>query len=222
MHFDPIINATKNRYHLVKFSFSLFERAWTLRGMENLMLDFLKNRSFVKELFAIITDFNIAIIKNLDYFSIDGLFFGDDWGCQRGLLMSPQLWRELIKPCLKKMYEAGHKQSYDIFLHSCGDISQILDDLIEIGLDVYNPFQPEVNDVEGMIEKYSNRLAFYGGIGLQKTLPFGTRKEIEDEVENRLGLGRKYGGLIISPSHDMPGDIPLENVFTMLEKLKCQ
>jgi len=222
LHFDPIINAAKNRYHLVKFGFSLFERAWTLRGMENLMIDFLKNKSFVKELFGIITDFNIAIIKNLANFPVDGLFFGDDWGCQKGLLMSPEIWREHIKPSLKKMFDIGHKQGYSIFIHSCGDISSILDDLIEIGLNVYNPFQPEVVNVSEMIKNYSNKLAFYGGIGLQKTLPFGTEKEIEEEVENRLNLGKKYGGLIIAPSHDLPSDIPLQNIFLMLEKLKSQ
>ena len=222
LHFNPAIEAGPHRYILVKFSYSLFERAWSLRGMENLMVDFIQNPSFVHELFNKITDFNLKIIDNLINFPVNGIYFGDDWGGQRGLLMSPGTWRAFIRPYLQKMYGRAHDKGYDVFIHSCGNITVILDDLIEIGVDVFNPFQPEAIDVEGIIEKYSGKLAFYGGLSIQKTLPFGKPEDVRKEVDSRLKLAGKFRGLILSPSHDMPPDIPMDNILAMLETIKNQ
>ncbi len=218
-HFQPLIEANQQRYIMAKFSYCLFERAWSLRGMENLMMDFIVNPGFVHDLFTMITDFNIAIIKAMDHYQVDGILFGDDWGSQRGLLMSPDTWRKFIKPYLKRMYAQAHSRGYDVFIHTCGDISLVLDDLIEIGVNVFNPFQPEVMDIEKIIQRYSHHLAFYGGLSIQKTLPFGTTEDVRKEVENRLELARTYGGYIISPSHDMPPDVPVANILTMIDAL---
>jgi uroporphyrinogen decarboxylase len=221
-HFQPIISANPGRYLLVKFSYSLFERAWSLRGMENLMIDFVEDPSFVHDLFRVITDFNLQVLKQLTRYTIDGAYFGDDWGGQRGLLMSPLMWRKYIKPYLAEMYGLAHEQGYDVFIHSCGNISLLLDDLIEIGLGVFNPFQPEVMDVEAIIKRYSGRLAFYGGMSIQRTLPFGSPEEVRKEALHRLKLARDYGGLIPSPSHDMPPDVPLENTLAMRDVFMSQ
>jgi len=221
-HFDPLIRAHEGRYIIAKFSYSLFERAWAIRGMQNLMIDFIQNPSFVHDLFSVITEFNLKLLRHCEHYPIDAVYFGDDWGGQRGLLISPDTWRTFIKPCLKQMYAQAHSQGYDVFIHSCGNISALLDDLIEIGLNVFNPFQPEVMDIEKLMEKYSGRLAYYGSISIQRTLPFGTRKDVREEVSHRLMLAQKYGGLILSPSHDMPHDIPLENTKAMLETLRAQ
>jgi uroporphyrinogen decarboxylase len=120
------------------------------------------------------------------------------------------------------MYGRAHEKGYDVFIHSCGNITVILDDLIEIGVDVFNPFQPEAIDVEGIIEKYSGKLAFYGGLSIQKTLPFGKPEDVRKEVDSRLKLAGKFRGLILSPSHDMPPDIPMNNILAMLETIKNQ
>ena len=218
-HFAPIINANKHRYLLAKFSYSLFERAWALRGMENLMMDMVQQSSFVHELLDLITDFNLKLIDYLSRYDIDGIYFGDDWGHQRGMLMSPDMWRTFIKPRIKRMYDRTHELGWDVFIHSCGNISAILDDLVDIGLNVFNPFQPEVINIEEIIDRYAGRLAFYGGLSIQKTLPFGNTKDVRDEVQHRIGLSRKYGGYIVSPSHDMPPDIPVDNVLAMVETL---
>jgi len=214
-HAAPIIQANGHRYILAKFSYSLFERAWSLRGMENLMTDFILNPSFVHDLLDTITDFNLAVLDNLGSFSIDGVYFGDDYGYQRGLLMSPDTWRVFIKPRLKRMYDKAHSQGRDVFIHSCGNISEILGDLYQIGVNVFNPFQPEAIDIEHTIAEYSKKLAFYGGMSIQKTLPFGSRGDVVKETQHRLELGKRFGGYIISPSHDMPPDIPLDNILTM-------
>jgi uroporphyrinogen decarboxylase len=221
-HFSPTIEANPNRYTLAKFSYSLFERAWSLRGMENLMVDMIEAPGFVNELLSVITEYNLKLIRQLERYPVDGIYFGDDWGGQRGLLISPRMWRRFIKPQLDKMYRAAHDQGYDVFIHSCGDISLLLEDLIEAGLNVFNPFQPEVMDVEDIMKRYAGRLVFYGGLSIQKTLPFGTPEEVKQETAHRLRLAREYGGFIISPSHDMPPDVPLENTLAMLELLRVQ
>jgi len=221
-HFNSIIEANTNRFIVVRFPTSLFERAWALRGMENLMIDFIKNPQFVKELFDIITDFSIKIIKNLKNFKVDALRFGDDWGCQKGLLISPETWREFIKPCIRRMYDQAHLQGYNIIIHSCGDITAILDDIVELGVDVFNPFQPEVMNIKNVIMKYSNRLAFYGGLSIQRTLPFGTVEEVKKDVDDLIHLARNHGGLIISPSHDLPPSISIYNVLAIIDRIKYQ
>ena len=221
-HLRPIIESNPNRYILAKFSYNLFERAWSLRGMENLLIDFACNPSFVHDLMRSICDFNIALIRKLNQYPIDGIYFGDDWGSQKAMLMSPEMWRQLIKPYLEEMYGQAHNQGYDVFIHSCGQITPILDDLIEIGLNVFNPFQPEVMDIDGLMKQYSGRLAFYGSLSIQKTLPFGTREEVIEEVQHRISLSRTFGGLIISPSHDIPPDVSIDNIVAMLQTVKNQ
>ncbi len=221
-HFEPIARANPRRYILVRFSYSLFERAWSLRGMADLMVDLIRNPSFVHDLMRAITDYHLALIDRLAPYPVDGIIFGDDYGGQRGLLIGPGMWRAFMKPYLKEMFDRAHARGHDVFIHSCGNVSLILDELLEIGLNVFNPFQPEVVDVEKLIERYAGRLAFYGGLSIQKTLPFGSIADVRAEVMHRLGLARAHGGYIISPSHEMPPDIPAENVLAMVEALRNQ
>jgi uroporphyrinogen decarboxylase len=221
-HFDPLLRVRGDRYALVKFSYSLFERAWSLRGMEELMVDIVEDPGFVRELLDRLCEFNLAVLEELKRFPVDGVYFADDWGCQRGLLFSPSAWRTLIKPFSAKLFAKAHAQGYDVFIHCCGDVSSLLDDLVEMGLNAFNPFQPEVMDVEALMARYQGRLAFYGGLSVQRTLPLGTPRDVTDEVQHRLGLARRHGGLIASPSHDMPPDVPVENVLALTRALQSQ
>jgi uroporphyrinogen decarboxylase len=109
-----------------------------------------------------------------------------------------------------------------VFIHSCGNVAPILDDLVEIGVNVFNPLQPETMDVETILARYAGRLAFYGGLSIQQTLPFGSAEEVREEVAGRLSLARRYGGYLIAPAHDMPPDVPPQNVQAMLEVLRAQ
>jgi uroporphyrinogen decarboxylase len=221
-HFGPVLEANPGRYRIVKISRCLFERAWSLRGMEELLVDFVEDSAFVHELLDKLTEFCVKLVRNLSDFPIDGIRFSDDWGWQRGLLLSPAMWRRFLKPRLKRMYDRAHAQGYGVFIHSCGDVRAIMDDLVEIGVNVFNPIQPEVMDVETVLERYSGRLAFNGGLSIQKTLPFGTPAEVKREVESRLQTARAFGGFILAPSHDMTPDIPVRNVEAMLGVLKGQ
>ena len=205
------------RYRLFCLGFSLFERAWTLRGLESLYMDFIENPGFVHELLGKIADYNVAQVKEALKYDIDAVYFGDDWGQQHGLLMGYDLWKEFIFPQIKRMYQVVRDAGKTVFIHSCGDVDELFDDLVSIGLGVFNPFQPEVMDVSSIMEQYRGRLAFWGGVSTQRTMPYGTPADVRREVRHMRDLGRD-GGYILSPSHALEGDVPLENLLALIEE----
>jgi len=108
-----------------------------------------------------------------------------------------------------------------VFIHSCGDVDELFEDLVGIGLNCFNPFQPEVMDVSTLIPQYQGRLAFYGGLSTQKTLPYGSAMDVRRETRHLLELG-KTGGYIFSPAHDVPRDVPLENMLAFIDEIQHQ
>jgi len=201
--------------------FSLFERAWTLRGMENLLMDMCVNPTFVDDLLTMIADFNIAVIRKALEYDIDVVHFGDDWGQQRGLIMGPIMWKKFIYPQLKRMYCVVKDAGKLISIHSCGDVDELFDDLIAIGVDCFNPFQPEVMDVGVLMKQYHGRLAFHGGLSTQRTLPHGTVNDVRAESRRLIGLGCN-GGYIFAPAHAVEGDVPLNNMLAFIETAQHQ
>ena len=220
-HIPDAIEAQPDLYRIYSIGFSLFERAWTLRGMENLLMDFYENPDFVRSLFREIADFNIALVKRAVNYDIDAVYFGDDWGQQHGLIMGPVIWREFIKPELARMYAAVKSAGKKVFIHSCGDVDELFDDLVELGLDCFNPFQPEVMDVFALLDQYHGKLAFHGGLSTQQTLPYGSVEEVVKETRKLLDAGRR-GGYIFAPAHAVEGDVPLENLLAFIETVHRQ
>jgi len=208
-------------FRVFKIGFSLYERAWTLRGMENLMMDFISNPAFVHELLGAIADYNIAQVRRAMQFDIDAIYFGDDWGQQRGLQMGPKLWHEFIAPQLKRMYGEVKRAGKFVMIHSCGKVDELFDDLIGLGLDCFNPFQPEVMDTFALMKKYHGRLAFHGGLSTQVTLPHGTVDEVRAETAKLIAAGLK-GGYIFSPAHGVQRDVPVENMSAFIDLLQAQ
>jgi len=219
---EKAIPDAKDSAILVSLGFALFERAWTLVGMEELLMYMLTDKDFVNQLFDRILQYNIGIIEHSCSLDIDIFRFGDDWGQQRGLIMGIDLWREFIKPRIKKMYELVKSKGKYVMIHCCGKVDELFPELIECGLDIFNPFQPEVMDVFEIKRRFGHRLSFYGGISIQRTLPYGTVEEVKGEVRRLIQLVGENGGYIASPSHDLPADAKPENVAAMIEVLQVQ
>jgi uroporphyrinogen decarboxylase len=215
------LDAAPDRFRRFSVGFSLYERAWTLRGMANLMMDFIEHPGFVDELLNAIADYNIAQVRTALEYDIDCVHFGDDWGQQRGLQMGPRLWRRFLKPVLRRMYGVVRDVGRVVSIHSCGDVDEVFDDLIEIGVQLFNPFQPEVMDVDALMRQYRGRLAFHGGMSTQRTLPYGSTEDVIDETNHLLELGRN-GGYVFSPAHAVEGDVPLENMLAFIETVQAQ
>ena len=140
---------------------------------------------------------------------------------QRGLIMGIDHWRHYIKPRLARMFAPVRQAGKFVFLHSCGCVTELFDDFIEIGLNCFNPFQPEVIDVFAIKKAYHGRLAFHGGMSIQKVLPFGTREEVRRATRQLLDAGRD-GGYLFSPSHSVPYDVPPENLVAMMDVVRAQ
>jgi uroporphyrinogen decarboxylase len=215
------IDSKPDLFRVFQIGFSLFERGWTLRGMENLLMDFCLNPDFVKELFAMIADYNIRQIHKALEYDIDAVYFGDDWGQQQGLIMGYQAWKEFIYPQLVRMYDIVRDSGRYVMIHSCGDVDELFPDLIEAGVSCFNPFQPEVMDIYALHRQYRGKLAFHGGLSIQKTLPFGTVKEVVAETSLLIKAGRE-GGLILSPSHSVESDTPFENILAFVQAAQNQ
>jgi uroporphyrinogen decarboxylase len=215
------LTARPEAFRVYAIGFSLYERAWTLRGMQSFLMDMVEHPGFVHELLGAIADYNIAQIHRALEFDIDAVYFGDDWGQQQGLIMGPKAWRQFIYPALKRMYAEVKKAGKYVMIHSCGDVDELFNDLVGIGLDCFNPFQPEVMDVEALLREYRGSLAFYGGMSTQRTLPFGTIDDVVRETEHLLSIGAD-GGYIFSPAHAVPGDVCLENMLAFIERVQQQ
>jgi uroporphyrinogen decarboxylase len=219
---DRIIASAGDRMIVGNLGFSLFERAWTLMGMENLLVSMAINKPFVNDFLDRIVDYDLHVLRNACSFRLDCIRFGDDWGQQRGLIMGVPLWKEFIEPRIRRMYQFVHSRGMAVMIHCCGQVQEILPDLIHCGVDIFNPFQPEVMDVFEMKRKHGDKLTFYGGISIQKTLPFGSIQQVRNEVNQLMEVIGRGGGYVAAPSHAIPADAKTENVAAMIDVLRNQ
>lgn len=218
---EPEITAKPDLFRVFQIGFSLFERAWTLRGMENLLTDFCIHPEFVHELLAKIADYNINQIDKALSYDIDAVYFGDDWGQQRGLIMGYNFWKDFILPHISRMYGRVREAGKFVMIHSCGDVDELFPDLLAAGVNCFNPFQPEVMEVHTLLNQYRKKWCFHGGLSIQQVLPFGTKDEVIEETNRLINMGAE-GGLILSPSHSVESDTPFENILAFIQAAQNQ
>lgn len=222
-HYPQFIQNNRE-YFLIGYEGHLFEVAWALRGMEDLLTDMIWNPGFVEDLLDGITEYYLTLIEQSVEHDIDSFAFGDDWGSQRGLIMGIKLWRRFIKPRMARMFARVKEAGKFVHLHSDGDVSIVFDDLVEIGLDVYNPLQPEIMDVYEMKKKYGGQLCFHGGIGGQSVLLLGTPEQVRDNVWQMIKEIGAGGGYILAQAHPdgILADVPVENIVALIETVQEQ
>jgi len=206
------------RYVLVAIYGSHFEKANFARGIENFLADIAADYAFAKRLCTTIVDKNMVMLENiLALDGIDGVLLGSDWGAQRGLLFSPDTWDDLIRPGEQREYDLVHSYGRDVWVHSCGSIEPLIPRLVEMGVDVLNPVQPECMDISKLKADAGDRLTFWGGISTQTVLPFGTPDEVRAEARRVRSIMAEDGGYIFSPSQELQGDVPVDNLMALLD-----
>lgn len=220
--YEALLASKEDKFVFPGLGFSVFERAWSLCGMENVLMDMIASPNELQKLFNDICTYNLKIIDIAMEYDFDGMYFGDDWGQQKGLIMGPELWRKFIKPVMAKMYARVKEKNRYVLQHSCGDCSEILGDLIDIGLDCYQTFQPEIYDIVAIKKEFGKDLSFWGGISTQQLLPYATPEKIYDETKRIMEIMRADGGYIAAPTHALSFDVPEENILAMLKAFQNQ
>jgi uroporphyrinogen decarboxylase len=197
----------------------MWERATFMRGMEGILFDLALDPLFVEKLLRGIADYVLETMKILfERFDFEAIALSDDYGTQRALLMSPAQWRRFVKPLLTEIYGLARKNSCVTFHHSCGNIWEIIPDMITMGLDVLHPIQPEAMDPVELKSEFGRELTFCGGLRTQDLLPRGTVGEVRDEVKRLKELMGGDGGYILEPGITLQADVPADNLVAMIEE----
>lgn len=223
---DPIKSLLKeyqdDYFIIVDLSSTLIEAAYAhIVGTQNFFLMLFDQPELIDGVLDGLTEYYTELGKNVIDLGIDMIRVGDDIGAQQSMMISPDQWRQLAKPRFQYMFDEYRKSNEDIFikLHSCGDYSPIIGDMVELGVHLSGLMQPtggNKNQVE-LKKKYGDEIAFIGGFDVQRLLPRGQVEQVRNgvcEVMKNLASG---GGYIFSPSHYILADVPIQNIFTMLE-----
>lgn len=215
---DNRLNNRGERYVQASVWFTLFERLWMLRGFENMLMDPYVNEHDFYLLRDRIVEYNLAIIDQWLERGVHGVFFSDDWGSQKGLLMNPDDWRRFYKSSYERMFDRVRSGGAHVWMHLCGNVTAILPDLVDIGLNVLNPVQPQAMDVRELSREFGGKLCFNGGVDVQGTLIHGSTEDVKQEVHQLIDLfGSFNGGYIGGTSHSTMPETPLNNIIAMCE-----
>jgi len=217
----PVMAAREEYFIGVDVSPCVFEMYWRLRGMEAAMLDLVTAPEAAEQLLGRCADFSVMLsVAACERFDVDWLWLGDDVAGQQSLIMSPEIWRALIKPHLKRVADVGKRRGLPVAYHCCGALHDIIGDLIEIGVDVLNPIQcncPGMDPV-ALKQEFGRELAFMGGVDTQGLLPNGTADEVRRVTERLIDrMTADGGGYILAASHTVPPETPDENIFAMYQ-----
>jgi len=203
-------------YYVGSGSIQVFETAWKMTGMPRFLVGMIKNDPLITrildELFRISTQQAILAAEA----GVDFIYNGDDVGSQNNMIVSPELWRRHLKPRYATMFREIRRRGAFVMFHSDGWIEPIIPDLIEIGVNVLNPIQPECMDLAKLKKLFGDKLCFDGTIGVQSTLPHGTPEEVAQEVRYRIKICGPTG-LILGPTHSIQPDVPVSNILAMYE-----
>jgi uroporphyrinogen decarboxylase len=215
----PVMDLRQDYFVGCDVSPCAFEMYWRLRGMEDAMLDIAGDPALAGEMLGRCAEFSRKLSEaTCSQFELDWLWAGDDVSSQLGMMMSPEAWRALIKPHLRRVFAVGKARGLWVAYHCCGALRPIIGDLVEIGMDVLNPVQcncPGMAPLE-LKKEFGRQLAFMGGVDTQGVLPSGTVDEVRRATAELIeGMTTDGGGFILAASHTIPPETPDENIFAM-------
>jgi uroporphyrinogen decarboxylase len=208
----------KESHQTGKVSFTwighMYEDAWQIRGYEEFLQDIIERPQWVEYILDKLMERNIKIATCAAEAGIDYIATGDDVATQKSLIFSPSMWRRFIKTRWEKIYKEVRKIKPDIqiWYHSDGNITNIINELIDIGVTILNPLQPECMDLLELKKEYGKYLVFDGTIGTQSTMPFGKPEEVKRTIRERKKQIGYDGAFIISPTHILEPEVPIENI----------
>jgi hypothetical protein len=223
--FDPLVEQAEQaraqeRYLLFGWWRLFFERPWGIRGMTNLLMDYHLEPENVHRLHDALCTLYCGYLKRaIRELRPDGFWTSDDLGHQRQLFMSPETFREFIKPYYARVGAVLREYSLHWWLHSCGNNTAVLDDLIEVGIDVFHPVQKGTMDEVAVARQFGDRLTFLAGIDVQHTLqekdPHGVREEVRFLIDT---FDRPNGGMCIAAGNGIVAGTPFENIEAFLDE----
>ncbi|HIS27575.1 MAG TPA: hypothetical protein IAA57_11940 [Candidatus Pullilachnospira intestinigallinarum] len=198
---------------------TIWETAWYIRGMENLMVDMTCEPEMAAWVFDKVTEQAVIRARSFAQAGVDIVFLGDDIGMQNGPMMSMEMYRTWLKPRLARVIASVKEINPEIliFYHSCGDATSFIPELIDCGVDVLNPIQSECMDFAEIYKEYGGKISFHGTIGTQTTMPFGTPQEVKEAVWKNLDIASAHGGLFVAPTHLLEPEVPWENIVAYVE-----
>jgi len=222
---EKYIKMYKDEYFIVgDMELTTYDMMQQLVGTEKLLMDLALEADYIEALMDKTKDFALAVGKKLISMGVDGIWSGDDFGAQNGMLISPKMWRKYFKGRYRQVYSELKAVNPNIIImqHCDGAVAPILNDWIEVGLEVFNPVQPNVpgHDPQDLKSKFGDKLSFWGAIDQQKLLPNGTKEEIEADVAEKIRILGKGGGYMCSPAHIIQSDTSMENVEAFISAVK--
>jgi uroporphyrinogen decarboxylase len=192
----------------------MYESAWQIRGYEEFLMDLIERPAWAECLLERLFQQNLIKARGAAQAGADLITTGDDVASQTALIFSKDIWRRMIYSRWSKVW-AEIKRIHPgarIWYHSDGNITDIIAEMIDAGLDILNPVQPECVDTDDLYRRYGRRLTFDGTIGTQSTMPFGTADEVRRRVREVIDKYGRNGGLIVSPTHVLEPEVPLANI----------
>jgi hypothetical protein len=207
-------------YRVGHWAFLLFERFWSLRGMENALCDFYENKNEVHRLFRALTDFyKAAITRCKKECNTDAIYTTDDIGTQTGPFFSREIFCEFFKPYYKELIDHVHSLGMHFWLHTCGNVKLFIPDFIEIGLDVLHPIQKYTMDEKEIAAEFGKKICIWAGMDVQRTIPYGSPDDVRREVRFMFdSYFRKDGRLILAAGNGFTADTPLESFKALFDE----
>ena len=210
-----------DRYILVGWGHYLHQRLGYLRGLQNLLIDFVDHPGELCRVMDALLSLYSVWAERAAAAGADGVWAGDDLGTQRSLFMSPDLFRQLYKPYYCQLADCLHQHGLDFWLHTCGNVTRLMEDLIDCGVDAVHPIQAGTMDDGAIATRYGGRIAFWIGMDVQQLLPFGTADEVRAGCLQRMrAFHRPAGGLILAAGNAIMPETPLANIRAYLQALR--